>query len=74
MAAPYNMEKIIHSELGSDYSHIGLFEPYHDISSVFISNKTVSFAGALHWQVDTLGGGGGANCILLSSSSARQAQ
>ena len=42
---------------------IGFYEPYHDISSVFISNKTVSFAGsfagALHWQVDTLGGGGG---------------
>ena len=46
MVAPYNAHKIIHSEFGSDYSH-RLYERYHDISSVFISNKTVSAARKL---------------------------
>ena len=38
---------------------IGFYEPYHDISSVFISNKTVSVASK--------SGGGeesGQNCIV----------
>ena len=29
---------------------IGFYEPNHDISSVFISNKTVSGAGKLRWS------------------------
>ena len=49
MAAPYSAYKIIRSELGSDYSH-RVYEPYHGISSVFISNKTVSVARKLRWS------------------------
>ena len=49
MTAPYNAYKIIHSELALIIV-IGSYEPYHDISSVFISNKTVSGAGKLCWS------------------------
>ena len=62
---------------------IGFYEPYYDISSVFISNRTVGVARNLRWSTTpasrhTKGGGGvGRISLLLSfflSSSARLAQ
>ena len=53
---------------------IRFYEPYHDISSVFISNKTVSAARKLRWstrQFDILWGRG---LIVHLLSSARLAQ
>ena len=79
MTAPYNTYKIIRSKLDSDYSY-RLYEPYHDISRVFISNKTVSVGRKLRWST-TLASqhtrGAGRNSLLLSfflSSSARLAR
>ena len=63
---------------------IGFYEPYHDISSVFISNKTVSVARKLRWSTIPASRhtrGAGRNGLLLSfflsfflSSSARLAR
>ena len=56
---------------------IGFYEPFHDISSDSISNKTVSIARKLHWSTRPASqhtGGEGPNSIILSSSSARLAQ
>ena len=52
---------------------IGFYEPYHGISSVFISNKSVSVARKLRWsiphrQVDALGGQGVIVLFLLPSA------
>ena len=60
---------------------IGFYEPYHDISSVFISNKTVSGAGKLRWSITLasrytggMGPNGPCNYSSLFLSSARLAQ
>ena len=69
MAAPYNAYKIIRSELGLIIV-IGFYEPYYDISSVFISNKTVGVARNLRMSTRLASrhsGGEGRNRTILSS-------
>ena len=44
---------------------IGFYEPYHDISSVFISNKTVSVARKLRWSTIPASRYTGGKCIVL---------
>ena len=47
---------------------IGFYDPYHDISSVFISNKTVSGSGKLRWSTTPASrytGGAGRNGLIL---------
>ena len=58
---------------------IGFYEPYYDISSVFISNKTVGVARKLFWSTRPASRytrGAGRNCTSSSLflSSARLAQ
>ena len=70
MAAPYNAYKIIRSELDSALIIvIGFYEPYYDISSVFISNRTVGVARNLRWSTTPAsrhsGGGGGGWDVLV---------
>ena len=73
MAAPYNVQKNRMFQNSVLIKMIGLYEPYHDISSVFISNKNVSIARKLCWiphrQVAILnreGGGEWPNHLLQS--------
>ena len=79
MAAPYNAYKIIRLELGSVYSH-RLYEPYHDISSVLISNTAVSVARKLRWSTTPAsqhtGGSGPISLLhsLFSQASALMAE
>ena len=50
---------------------IGFYEPYHDISSAIISNKTVSIARTLRWSTIPASRhtrGAGRNRTLLSDS------
>ena len=58
---------------------IGFYEPYHDISSVSISNKAVSGARKLRWSTRpashyTRGAGRNGTSSSLFLSSARLAQ
>ena len=74
--SPYNAYQIIRSELALIIV-IGISEPYHNISSVFISNRTVGVARKPHWSARPASrhtGGRGLMNYFWFLSSARLAQ